>query len=159
MSELILDGAYKTIDLTCFSFDRVIQNKPIFETNCVWFFMMEKWNVYCYKYFKQWNSEFCNDLDNSLSTDNLLSNKNKLLLRFGIIMSFEIEHIITYWDILLHARQAEVRHIILVSPSNSSKGLQVGFEVAYNLLLNFCFPKKLSMSSPVVSSWMGMCKF
>ena len=35
MAELLLDGGYQTIDLSAFSYDRVIKNRPIFEQNIV----------------------------------------------------------------------------------------------------------------------------
>ena len=36
LSELILKQDYETIDLKRFQFDRIMDNAPVFETNCVW---------------------------------------------------------------------------------------------------------------------------
>jgi FAD-dependent oxidoreductase domain-containing protein 1 len=35
IAELIVHGAWRTIDLTCFSFDRIAQNAPLFEKNVI----------------------------------------------------------------------------------------------------------------------------
>jgi sarcosine oxidase len=35
VAELLLEGAYKTLDLSMFHFERVLENRPIIELNVV----------------------------------------------------------------------------------------------------------------------------
>ena len=35
IAELIIHGAYRTIDLSCFTFDRIARNAPLFERNVI----------------------------------------------------------------------------------------------------------------------------
>jgi len=35
IAELVVHGAFRTIDLACFSYDRILNNRPLFEKNVI----------------------------------------------------------------------------------------------------------------------------
>lgn len=48
ISEMIIDGECRTIDLTRFGFDRILVDQPLFEANIVWrgIFCLDKKQIY-----------------------------------------------------------------------------------------------------------------